>query len=224
MRVRQREKAYRIADLKEYVPDYANRAAYAAVRQKSELRRTLYEIIQMTRGFPYRQHFPINPAEMIPQANEAGAVAGERLKVLLQIQKQLESLAKLRDREPEKRWQAHYDLMLAQTVVSQIKSYEYRACLEDMIKNPPKPKQMPAPDRIVVWDLNHSNNRQAPKEKTEKKYAEATTLLKEVIARHPKTPWADLAQDELDRGLGVIRTEWHHNPKYDERAKLVPKY
>jgi hypothetical protein len=224
MRVRQREKAYRIADLKEYVPDYANRAAYAAVRQKSELRRTLYEIIQMTKGFPYRQHFSINPEENIPLANEAGAVAGERLKVLLQIQKQLESLAKLRDREPEKRWQAHYDLMLAQTVVSQIKAYEYRACLEEMVRTRPRPKQMPAPDRIVVWDFNHSNNRQAPKEQTEKKYAEATKLLNDVISRHPKTPWADLAQDEFHRGLGVVRTEWHHNPKYDERAKLVPKY
>ncbi len=48
----------------------------------------------------------------------------------------------------------------------------------------------------------------------------------EVIARHPKTLWADLAQDELDRGPGTQRrNEWQsHNPKYDERAKLVPKY
>ena len=67
-------------------------------------------------------------------------------------------------------------------------------------------------------------SRKAPKEQTAKKYAEADRLLKRVIELHPKTPWADLAQDELNRGLSVQRDEWHHNPKYDERAKLVPKF
>ena len=64
----------------------------------------------------------------------------------------------------------------------------------------------------------------APKEETSKKYAEAQKLLRLVIERHPKTPWADLAQDELNRGLSVGRTEWTHSPKYYERNKLVPKY
>ena len=36
--------------------------------------------------------------------------------------------------------------------------------------------------------------------------------------------WADLAQDELNRGFGCQRNEWHHDPRYQERAKLVPKY
>ena len=224
MRVRQREKAYKLADLKEYVPDYANRLAYKNVRQGSDFRRSLFEIISATRSFPYPRHFQIDPNLMIAAAHEAGSVATQRLEVLLQIQNRLESLQKLRDREPEKRWQAHYDLMLAQIVTYQIKSYEYRACLEEMVKNPPRPKTMPNPDLVVEWVLDHSHDRKADKAKTDKKYAEATKLLKEVIARHPKTPWADLAQDELNRGLGVQRNEWHHNPKYNERAKLVPKY
>ncbi len=231
MRVRQREKAYRIADLKEYVPDYANRAAYMAIRQKSEFRRTLYEVIQTTRWQPgagephyYRRHFPIDPAQLVPACKEAYDQATVRLNLLLKIQERLEGLQKLRDREPEKRWQAHYDLILAQIVAYQIKSFEYRATVEEMGKKPPRPNKMPTPDLVVEWVIDHSHDRKAPKDKTEKKYAEATKLLKEVIARHPKTPWADLAQDELDRGLGTQRNEWHHNPKYDERAKLVPKY
>jgi hypothetical protein len=230
MRVHQREKAYSIKDLKEYVPNYESRAAYVAARNKSEFRRTLYEIIQLTRprdgnpGFTFRRHFPINPEELLPAIQEAGGVATLRLNDLLQVQKKLESLERLRDRETEKRWQAHYDLMLAQIVAYQVKAYEYRACLKEMAAKPPRPSKMPTPELVVEWVIDHSHDRKAPKEETAKKYLEAEKLLKRVIERHPKTPWADLAQDELDRGLGAQRNEWHHNPKYDERAKLVPKY
>src|SRR5262249_26087931 len=135
MRVRQREKAYSIKDLKEYVPNYESRAAYVAARQKSEFRRTLYDIIQVTRpkdgdpGFTLRRHFPVNPEELMPALQEAGASATVRLNHLLDVQKRLESLERLRDRETEKRWQAHYDLMLAQVVTYQVKAYEYRACM-----------------------------------------------------------------------------------------------
>jgi hypothetical protein len=231
MRVHQREKAYRIADLKEYMPDYKSRTAYTNERNKSELRRSLAQVIEETRWnngpdgrIFYPRHFPVDPQAMIPAANEAGVLASVRLEMLLKIQDRLESLKKLRDREPEKRWQANYDLMLAQVVTYQIKSYEYRACLAEMIKNPPRPRVMPNPDLIVEWEINHSRERKADKSKTEKKYAEAKRLLEEVIKLHPKTPWADLAQDEINRGFGVQRGEWHHNPKYLERAKLVPKY
>ena len=224
MRVRQREQTYSIADLKEYRPDYSHRQAYTAARQKSDLRRTLHDIIVRTRDYGYPNLFPVVPAEFVPKAGEAVTLATERLNDLLDVQKVLESLAKQREREPDKRWQAHYDLMLAQIVTYQIKSYEYRACLEEMAKNPPRPKEMPTPDRDVRWEIVHSGDRRAPKERTEKKYQEATRLLKEVIARHPKTPWADLAQDELNRGFGVAYREWRHNPKYEERARLVPKY
>ena len=224
MRVRRQERAYSMVTLKEYIPEYGSRLEYVERRNKSEFRRTLYEIIQVTKDFPFRYRFPVTPADFVPAAHEWGMAATERLKVLLAIQNRLEGLQKLRDREPSKRWQAHYDLMLAQIVTYQVKAYEYRACLAEMVKTLPKPKKQPTSDLMVEWDLHHSPTPKAPKEETAKKYAEAQKLLKLVIERHPKTPWADLAQDELNRGLSVQRHEWTHSPKYYERTKLVPKY
>ncbi|WZO98479.1 VWA domain-containing protein [Isosphaeraceae bacterium EP7] len=231
MRIRQRERAYSISTLKEYVPDYEGRQAYDARRAKSDLRRSMHEIIQITRPLtegetliPFRRHFPIEPQAMIEAANIAGAKATEELNLVIGLETRLRALQKLRDREPEKRWQAHYDLMLAQLVAYEIKAYEYRACLLEMVANPPVPKTAPSSELIVEWVLDHSRDRKAPIDLTQKVYLEAERLLKQVIQRHPKTPWADLAQDELDRGLGVQRNEWHHSPRYEERLQFVPKY
>jgi hypothetical protein len=236
MRVRQREKAYSMQTLKEYVPDYEGRLKYIERRNGSELRRSLFELIQLTsnhdpkRGmvFSYRRHFPIDPAALLPAIAEEGPKIKPRLSALLEVEKRLLAIKKYRDREPDKRWQAHYDLMLAQTVAYQVKAYEYGACLDEMVELLKQkklvPKTMPSASLIVEWEINHSRDRKAPKTETEKKYVEAEKLLKEVITRHPKTPWADLAQDELNRGFGCQRNEWHHDPRYDERAKLVPKY
>ena len=230
MRVRQREKAYSISELKEYVPSYDNRAAYMARRDKSDLGRLLHDIIQLTASdFVHRRHYPINPPECIEAMIEEGPKARARLAKYMEIEKRLRAARPARAREPDKRWQANYDLMLAQIVTYEVKTYEYLACLDEMVallrKNQLRPSKMPVPGKLdVTWVINHSTDRKAPKEETEKKYAEARSLLEGVIKSHPRTPWADLARDEINRGFGCQRGEEHHSPDYDERAKLVPKY
>ncbi len=224
MRVRQREKAYSITQLKEYLPEYDNRLVYTEKRAASPLRQSLYEIVKTDKPFLYRRDFPIEHPALVQAAMEEIPKASERLNMLLAIQKRLESLKKVRDRDPEKRWQAHYDLMLAQTVAFQVKAYEYRALMASIAKSPPNPKKQPGPGLMITWVVDHSGKPLAPHSETAKKYAEAERLLKDVIAKHPKTPWADLAQDTLNRGFSVTLNEWHHNPKYYERAQYVPKY
>jgi hypothetical protein len=225
MRVHTREKAYSIKWMKELLPDYGPRAEYVAKRDQSELRRTLHEIIVTIKGTNYRDGFPVIPGELVPAATEAAEVAGARLTVLLEMQKRLDALEKLRDREPDKRWQAHYDLMRAQIVAYEVKAYEYRALMAELAKNPPRPSKLPTPKLSVWWGVGHSKKSQAPREQTAKKYAEAERLFKQVIERYPNTPWADLAQDELNRGFSVAYGEHSHVPHPPSgRAKFVPKF
>jgi hypothetical protein len=224
MRVRQREQAYSITQLKEYLPEYDNRLTYVEKRNSSPLRQLMHQIVLEGKAFIYRRDFPIESEDLVKAALQEGEKAGVKLNVLLDVQKRLEALAKAREREPEKRWQAHYDLMLAQTVAFQVKAYEYRALMASIVKSPPVPKRQASSDLMITWVVDHSPKPLAPKMETAKKYAEAERLLKQVIARHPKTPWADLAQDALNRGLSVQLNEWHHNPKYYERAQFVPKF
>ena len=226
LRVQKQEKAYAGAAINEYKPDYESRSAYAERRQKSELRRTLYEVIAETKNYGFRHHFPVYPNELIPAIEQELPLVKQRLATLIAIEKRLKKLAPLRDREVEKRWQASYDLMLAQVVAYQVKAYEYGANLVEMRAKPPKPNKLPSPELSVVWSMDHSHEAKAPKNETEKVAAEALRLLNLVIERHPKTPWADLAQREIDRGLSVKRNEWDHahTSRYQERAKLVPKF
>ena len=226
LRIKQREKAYSIATLKEYVPDYESRAQYLDRRAKSVFRRTLFDVIQVTGAFPFRHHYPVLPDQLLPAIEQELPVVTVRLNALIEIEKRLRQVEKLRNVEHEKRWQAAYDLMLAQVVAYQIKAYEYRANLLEMAAKPPKPSQMPTPELFVDWTLDHSHSMKAPKEKTEKVYAEAMRLFQKVIENHPNTPWADLAKDEIARGFSVQRNEWHHkhSTRYNERAKLVPNF
>ena len=224
MRVRQREQAYSITQLKEYLPEYDNRLTYVEKRNSSPLRQMIHAIVLEGKNFIYRRDFPVEPEELVKAALAEGEKAGVKLNFLLQVQARLEGLAKVREREPEKRWQAHYDLMLAQTVAFQVKAYEYRALMASIVKAPPMPKRQPGADLMITWVVDHSKAPLAPPNETAKKYAAAERLLKQVIAQHPKTPWADLAQDAINRGLSVQLNEWHHNPKYYDRSQFVPKY
>ena len=228
LRVRRREKAYSMTTLKEYAPDYESRSVYAEKRNRSDVGRTLHEIIERTRSgdFNYRLGFPASPDLYVPVAIEEIAKAKSRLDQLLMFEKRLVSLQPARDRETEKRRQASYDLILAQTVAYEITAYEYMACLKEMVQKRPAPSELPRPGLSVEWRLGHSKERKAPASETEKKYAEANRLIKLVLDRHPNTPWADLARDQLDRGFGVSRHEakWSPSPSHAERAKFVPHY
>lgn len=224
LRIRQREKAYSFAQLKEYQPEYDNRLTYVKNRTSHDLRRLLFEIITETKSFVYRRNYPIDSAELIQAAAPEIQKATEKLNTLLAIQKRLEDMKQYRDREPQKRWQAHYDLMLAQTVAFQVKAYEYRALMNQIVKKPPIPKQQSTPNLTVTFVVDHAQEPQAAQSETAKKYAEAKRMLQEVITKHPNTPWADLAQDMINRGFSVRLNEWHHSPKYAERAQYVPKY
>lgn len=229
LRVRTREKAYSITTLKEYIPDYESRGAYLKRRENSDLRKTLHDIIVETKGYPYRRHYSIELEKLIEEMTAEAPIVRERLANLMVIEKKLKSIRKLREHEPEKRWQASYDLMLAQIVAYQVKAYEYLACLDEMVaemrKGTLKPKRMPIPNQLdVTWYIEHDTRPKAPTHETAKKVAEAKALLEAVIKLHPNTPWADLAQDEINRGFSCGRHEWNVSPQYNERAKLVPKY
>ncbi|WP_165074457.1 VWA domain-containing protein [Paludisphaera rhizosphaerae] len=224
MRIRQRDRTYSIEVLKEYMPEYVSRAAYSLRRDDSELRRSLYALVVETRDFSFRREFPIEPDALRQTAAEQIEGATVRLNILEDYRRRLAKMKKFRDREPERRWRAHYDLMLAQTVAYQVKTYEYRALMEKLVNAPQKPKKQSTPDVTNTFVVDHAVNPVADPKITAEKIAEAKKLLNDVIAEYPNTPWSDLAADVLARGFSVVLNEWSHSPKYQDRSQFVPKF
>ncbi|MDR3639618.1 MAG: VWA domain-containing protein [Isosphaeraceae bacterium] len=213
-RVRQREKAYSIVSLRGYEPEYTTREAYLARRESSPLRRALFDTIQATRDFSLPLRFPYEPRPLVESLRDAADKAERQWAQLIPIEAKLRALRDDRAVEPSKRWQAHYDLMLAQVVAFQITRREYRAAIV-ALRRTASGAIDGAPE---IWDLTHGRECQAPKESTEASYREAERLLKLVIERHPYSPWADLAQTIRERGLSV---KWHASRLKDAPPRVT---
>ena len=192
---------------------------------KSEFRRTLYEIIQETKDFPFRRHFPIDPRRADRRGQRGGPDghrAAQRPARDPEAARGAREAPRPRAREAlagALRPDARPDRRLPGQGVRVPRLPRRR-----WSRRRPEPKKMPdaRPDRRV--GARPLARAEGPQGRDREEVRRGDRLLKVVIERHPKTPWADLAQDELNRGFSVQRNEWHHNPKYNERAKLVPKY
>jgi len=112
----------------------------------------------------------------------------------------LEKVGKERDKEPSKRWQAHYDYVLARLQERIAYVHEYDSAL-GQIRKDALPKRDPA---------IHTGWRLASQEKLQntearKMAAEARKGLTKVAKAYKGTPWEILAKRELLTTLGL---EW----------------
>jgi hypothetical protein len=222
-----RERHYDALDMKEYVPEFVSRKEYQTSRESSPLRSAIHKVIVHTGQISVPLHFSIEPDKLRGEAERAYKTANDHRRLFAEAYQFLKSVEKQRDREPSRRWQAHYDLLLGQMFAYQVKLFEYEYFLRDFVSQPQVPKTKPDKDSVVYWDVGHANHKTrswAPDKFTKEPRELAERLLQQVIDRHPGTPWAARAQQELSRGFSVRIAEGRHSRRYGERAHLVPKY
>jgi hypothetical protein len=221
------ETRYDPLDMKEYVPQYDIRREYLQDRDSNPFRRAVYEVIKATQGITVRQEFSVDPQRIRQEAEQAYVQARKNRETLAAAYKYLKDVEKLRDKEPSQRWRAHYDLISGQIFAYQVKLYEYEFFLQDFVTKPPTPKNKPDAKYNVYWHIGQSRHQTktwAPEKHIKEPMDLADQLLKEVIERHPGTPWSSRATVELSRGFSVTMVEGRHSKLYGQRAALVPKY
>jgi len=188
--------------LPQYAPELCSRQEYASLRQRSELRRTLWQIIQGWDALrPEGRGRNTSNAKRTIQDGMA-----EARKALNFCDDSLRMLRKLRDKvEREKshpmRWRAHYDLIYAELLKFRYLLLEYIAALSRLHANV-QPLLNGAP--FIGFIVRPASDRAGTTKEAEEAYGSALRAFRAVIANHEGTPWAEMARLQMNQ-MGSFR-------------------
>ena len=107
--------------------------------------------------------------------------------------------------ESSPRWRAWYDLTYGRLLAQSVRYAEARA-LFLMLSQPGA-----LPDNANCLDVGPAARILAGKQ-SEERAREAERLLRRCLENNPKTPWAYLAQRELDYPVGLTHSAWYLEP------------
>jgi hypothetical protein len=212
------------ARMNEYHPDWVTRAKYEKMIENSPLRQAVINAALIT-----QQRLPGMPSLFFPSMDSPEfkdimannqAVAERTAYTVNEAIGPINAVAKLRDREPSRRWQAHYDLIRGRLLAMKVRCYEYNWACARLKKDPPK---FSSP-RSNAWRLVPDTAiRYSDAAVTAAK--EAEMLLHRVVNDHPATPWALLAERELKDPLGFKWVEAYVPPtrRNDNAAEAKKK-
>ena len=119
---------------------------------------------------------------------------------LTETLEKLEAVAGERDKEKSKRWQAHYDYVIAQVKARMAYVSEYNLLLAKV-----KKEELPALDPKLHngYRLASQEKIQSPKE-IKDLASDSRKLLAKLIKENPGTPWELLAKRERFTALGLV--------------------
>jgi hypothetical protein len=230
------KRKFQFYDMKEYVPNLDTRREYEQERNQSKFRKTLWDVIQTLD--PYKdkelhiqEHwYPIAEAEF----GKTGAISFQRaIRAMVLFDQAAETLLKirpLRDKEASQRWRANYDLMLAQTMAYRVRLFQFCLAMDQHKKHFPKPKS----EKSNVWNLARTAKMIEPDAQVVKvtkvdtaklnQQEQAAREMFELVKRqHPRTPWSNRAEYELQVGFGFQFAEGFRDPRYDNVDFKLPK-
>ena len=228
--VRATKVRYDLEALRPYRPDLRARKEVFADRDEFPLRTLIWKVIQDLN--PYKQdaksvvemriQYSLDPQEFVQQARQEQAKAELHLQYMAKAEQALINGKKLREQEADPRWQANYDLILAQLVAYQARMYEYGVALDAFMA---KPKTAPPTKGELVlhnWDIR--TVKPIRTEKAQPYIDRARELFAQVKQEHPGSPWAARADWELRRGFGVdLRPDYDLKRNKVENPIPIPK-
>jgi hypothetical protein len=217
------KQSYALEALRPYRPDLRARIEVFADRDEFPLRTLIWQVIQdlnpyhkaSAKAVEMRMSFSLNPQDFVAQARQEQTKAKMHLRYMADAEKMLIEGKHLREQEADPRWQANYDIILAQLIAYQARIYEYGIALDAFIEAPKSAKPNQGNKVLVQWDIQT-----VKKVRTEdaKPYIErANEQFAQIQKEHPGSPWAARAEWEIRRGFGVDL-----RPEYRLPIKKVP--
>ena len=227
------ERKFELLDMKEYLPDLSARMEYAKDRDSSKFRDAQWRVIvnlnpHLDKELDIREHrYSLDPVQFSEQGGTTFKRAMRAMGLLNEAVKLLDSVKKLRDKEPSERWRANYDLMHAQCLAYRVRLFQLLLALDEHQKKKPtvtNPKNNYWDIRLV-HELAEPDKEQIRQtgvdlEELKRQLATAKTEFQAVVDNHSRTPWARRAQWELTHGFSMKFGETFWDPRYDNLATL----
>jgi hypothetical protein len=193
--------------LGEFKADYGP-GQIAKEAEKSPFRQAIVSAVKALQEsatrFSMRESFAgANTAQVKGQIKNEQSAPGKAKFYLKEAYDDLKAVAKLRAKEPSKRWQAQYDYVLARTLARLIFVVEYNYVLAQ-IRTDSLPE---LPEGVTTYKLALGSR---PKISVPESYAkdwvkELKRTWDKIVADYPETPWAVVARRERLNALGL---EW----------------
>ena len=184
-----------------YRPDYLSPTDYRRQVEKSPLRRSLVMAANQSKPVggirrPKTKFVQQNVATLVGELTTAQQEAARLEPTLIRLASVLEPGMKFRDKETSPRWRAGYDLAMGRVLAQKVRTETYNAMLA-------KAKQGMAfkNKKNNTWLLK-ADDEISVGSKWERQASTATELLTTVVEDHKGTPWAYLAQQELQVPIG----------------------
>ena len=186
--------------MRKYRPDYVSQEEYSRRVNSNKARASLIQASQRSWITPME-----SPTLRFVKTSEPALVIAltEAQKDAAKIEPKIESLFQIlklgeadRDKENSLRWQAGYDLAMGRLLAVKVRTESYNAMLAQA-KRGLKFKE----EKNNTWVLEPSDEISVGSQ-LEKMAARAKMYLDRVVADHPGTPWAMLAQREMKDKLG----------------------
>jgi hypothetical protein len=206
---------YDLEALRPYRPDLRARMEVLADRAEFPLRTLIWKVIQdlnpyhqaSKKSVEMRMEFSLEGPIFLQQARTEQSKAKMHLRYMAEAEKALIDGEHFRAQEADPRWQANYDIILAQLIAYQARIYEYGVALDAFIQSPKKAAPIKGDKRLVHWDIH--TVKQVRTEDAKPYIKRANERFAQIKVEHPGSPWAARATWEQRRGFGVdLRPEY----------------
>jgi hypothetical protein len=192
--------SYDRSSLQKYAPDYISQAEYAVKIQENKalaalIRVSKLETIQVLNN-PTRDFMKRDEASFSRELSQAQLAAAQLEPALMQAYEILRLGESDRNKLTNLRWRAGYDLAMGRLLAARSRVEGYNAMLALMKRGKTFEKEM-----STAWELVPSTDTEVGS--VIKKIGErAVQYLEGVKAEHPGTPWARMAEMELQVPVG----------------------
>lgn len=192
--------------MRRYKPDYVTNKTYLARLRASESRSALVKAATFTTTgtleSPVLRFEKLNEATFVANVSAAQQTAAIVEPQINRLYEMLKVGEEARPDEVSLRWQAGFDLAIGRAIAAKVRASSYNSMLA-LIKtklkfDPPANKGNPQNN---TWVLEPADVVQTGSQDT-KLLQKANNYLNRVIEDHPGTPWALLAQRELETPIG----------------------